>query len=476
MRFSLSMKPLLNLTFWVWLCSCIWVTGVDSKAADRPNFVIFIADDVSVNDFGCYGNDVVKTPNIDKLAAEGMLFHNAYLTISSCSPSRNSIITGRYPHNTGASELHRILPEEQIRFPELLKENGYHTVLSGKVHGITTEDRAFNIITEGGWPEEPSASKDWVQLTKDRPLNKPFLFWFASVDAHRPWETSDHIQQYDPAEVMVPPYMKDDQATREDLAAYYHEISRFDDYIGQVIAVLKEQGDFENTMILVMADNGRPFKGAKTSLYDSGIKTPFVLRYPKLISPSKHSKSIVSAIDIAPTILEIAGLKIPEQVQGVSFKPILHNEKASVRDVAFAERNWHVYKSHQRLVRFKNIAYIKDNYPTHHSSGSYNLLHDRSTGEVGNPESNSPIEKLFILDQDPHQITNQANNPEYRSVLLMARRLLEQWTFETGDTVPTNPTPDRDPDSGIRNPHREQPGKSEDAESILNPGPIRITN
>ena len=152
---------------------------------ERPNIIFFIADDVSQDDFGCYGHPSIKTPNVDRLAAIGLRFYNAYLAISSCSPSRCSTITGRYPHNTGAPELHSGLPDDQIRFPELLKEAGYYTVLSGKNHMFGNKDRAFDKITKGGGP---SSSEDWVDHVRDRPKDQPFFFWFAAVDAHRAWQ------------------------------------------------------------------------------------------------------------------------------------------------------------------------------------------------------------------------------------------------------------------------------------------------
>ncbi len=135
-----------------------------AQAAEKPNIVFFLADDVSQEDFGCYGHPTIKTPNIDALAAQGMRFDNAYLTTSSCSPTRCSIITGRYPHNTGAPELHVNLPDSQIRFPELLRKGGYFTVLSGKNHMFEDTDRAFDKITGGGGPGREA---DWVQHVKD---------------------------------------------------------------------------------------------------------------------------------------------------------------------------------------------------------------------------------------------------------------------------------------------------------------------
>ena len=221
--------------------------------ANKANVVFFIADDVSQEDFGCYGHPVIQTPNVDALAKKGMRFENAYLTTSSCSPSRCSIITGRYPHNTGAPELHVRLPQEQVRFPELLREAGYYTVLSGKNHMFGNKDRSFDRITGGGGPGK---EKDWVEHVRERPKDKPFFFWFASTDAHRAWSITEEAPRYDPKEVIIPPYLVDTPITREDLTGYYHEVSRFDYYVGLVTDELKKQGVLDNTMIVVAADNG----------------------------------------------------------------------------------------------------------------------------------------------------------------------------------------------------------------------------
>ena len=217
------MKHTMNLNSLL-LAALMVISSVgNSMAAEstRPNIIFFIADDVSQEDFGCYGHPSIKTPNIDALASKGMRFDNAYLTISSCSPSRCSIITGRYPHNTGAPELHVKLPDSQIRFPELLREAGYHTVLSGKNHMFKNKDRAFDKITGGGGP---SGSEDWLKHLKDRPKEKPFFFWFAAYDAHRGWAKTKVAPSYGSEEMVIPPYMVDTAVTREDLASYYHEV------------------------------------------------------------------------------------------------------------------------------------------------------------------------------------------------------------------------------------------------------------
>lgn len=467
-------------------------------SSERPNIVFFIADDVSQDDFGCYGHPVIKTPHIDSLAANGMRFDNAYLTTSSCSPSRCSIITGRYPHNTGAPELHVRLPLQQIRFPELLREAGYYAVLSGKNHMFGNKDRAFDRITGGGGPGK---EEDWVGHIKERPRDQPFFFWFASTDAHRPWNITKEAPKYDPKEVIIPPYLVDTPITREDLTGYYHEVSRFDYYIGLVTAELKRQEVLENTMIVVAADNGRPFPRCKSRLYGSGIKTPWVVHYPKLIQKSSVTSSFVSVIDLSVTCLELAGVKGPPCIQGRSFLPILKDPNAQVREVVFAEHNWHVYKNHERMVRFEDYLYIKNNYPN-----QPNLCYESDdhypAGEelwkahaVGKTQPNQqqvfanpcPPEELFQVKEDPHQLSNLIGDKKHTKALKQARAFLAKWTEQTGDSIPDNPTPDRHAPPKIkdgkvlppgkaktRNPHAEMPGASRNATQINHPGPIKI--
>ncbi len=476
----------------------LFLGAVVAVEASPPNFVFFIADDVSQDDFGCYGHPTIKTPHVDALAAAGMRFDNAYLTTSSCSPSRCSIITGRYPHNTGAPELHVRLPDSQIRFPELLREAGYYTVLSGKNHMFGNEDRAFDTITDGGGPGK---EEDWLGHVQNRPKDKPFFFWFASSDAHRDWTINEDAPTYDPADVIVPPYLVDTIITREDLASYYHEVSRYDHFIGVVTAELERQGVLDNTLIVVAADNGRPFPRCKSRLYDSGIKTPWVVHFPDVVKTPSVTESLVSVIDLSATCLELAGIDKPDYIQGQSFLPILRDPNAQVRELVFSEHNWHVYKNHERMVRFGDFVYVKNNYPNQPNlayesdtkfPAGLELWKAHAAGRTtaaqqqvfANP---CPEEELFLLSKDPHQLTNLAENPEYESVLEQARGLIADWTEQTGDTIPENPTPHRHTPPRIvngeilpagdyteRTPHAEMPGAARNAMSINHPGPLRL--
>ena len=159
-----------------------------SGAKERPNVILIIGDDISWNDLGCYGNRFIRTPNVDRLAASGIRFTNTFLTASSCSPSRCSIITGRYPHNTGAAELHTPLPEDQLPFPLRLKESGYWCAQGGKWHLGDETKRAFDEVRNKQNEKDPGAEGEWLPLLQNRPKDKPFFMWFASIDAHRGWD------------------------------------------------------------------------------------------------------------------------------------------------------------------------------------------------------------------------------------------------------------------------------------------------
>lgn len=476
------------------------VLACSAWSGQTPNFVFFIADDVSQDDFGCYGHPTIQTPNTDALAASGMRFDNAYLTTSSCSPSRCSIITGRYPHNTGAPELHVKLPATQIRFPELLRKAGYYTVLSGKNHMFGNQDRAFDKITRGGGP---GSEADWVGHVKDRPRDKPFFFWFAATDAHRSWQISEHAPVYSLDDIVVAPYLYDSKLTRKDLADYYHEVSRYDYYIGQVTAELRAQGVLDNTVIVVAADNGRPFPRCKSRMYDSGIKTPWVVHYPDLIKRPSVSASLISVIDLSATCLDLAGIPKPDCIQGQSFVPILKNPDATVRDVIFAEHNWHVYKNHERMLRFGDYLYIRNNFPNqpnlcYESDNSFpagdelwkahaaGKTHAQQQQVFANP---CPPEELYRVSQDIHQLTSLVDNPQYADTLSEARKLLKTWTQQTGDTIPANPRLNRHAPPRIehgkiipkgKKPKRsgpiEMPGAATNATEINHPGPVRLTD
>ncbi|MEX0322706.1 MAG: sulfatase-like hydrolase/transferase [Puniceicoccaceae bacterium] len=420
--------------------------------AERPNFIVVIGDDISQEDFGCYGHPHIRTPHVDQLAKDGIRFDAAFLTASSCSPSRNSILSGRYPHNTGAQHLHLPLPADSITIPKLFQQAGYHTVSAGKYHSGEHIANHFDVIMRGG----PSGSEKWIEVLQERPKDKPFFMWLASLDAHRGWSAQDIPQPHTHDEVVIPPYLLDNEASREDFAQYYNEISRLDSNLGLVRAELEKQEVADNTFILFMADNGRPMPRCKNTCYDSGLKTPFIVYYPPVTDANKGkaTSSLVSAVDIAPTLMDLAGIDSSDTFQGKSFKPVLKNPKKSIRKEVFGEKNWHDYAGHERMVRTSEFLYIRNSFPELDLvpaadcwKGGYaeilELYKQDSLPEhfdwVGD---HRPAEVLFKVSEDPDQLVNLSANPEYSDVLEKMQGKLDDWVEKTDDVVPDNPVSD----------------------------------
>jgi arylsulfatase A-like enzyme len=422
-----------------------------------PNFVVIIADDVSWDDIGCYGNIQVKTPNIDMLAYEGIKFTNLFLTASSSSPSRNSIITGRYPHNTGGSELHTEPPDFMLSFPEILRQKGYYTVQAGKFHMGPYARRGFDLINENGKLNGDGGEELWVKCIKERPPEKPFFMWFAAMDAHRVWGPNDFSGAHSPDAIDPPFYLAKGKRTKADLAKYYDEIFRLDHYIGLVYNELERQGVANNTVIIIMADNGRPFPHSKTRVNDRGLKTPFIIHWPAGVGTKpKECSSLISSIDIAPTILELATAEIPAVIQGRSFVKLLNNPGRKFRNYVFAEHNWHDYEAHERMVRTKDFLYILNSRPHFPQIGpadavgspSYAELDSlRKTGSISSEQAEifkSPrlSEELYKTASDPEQFKNVAQISGYNRKLSRLRAILKGWMTETGDNIPENLTRD----------------------------------
>lgn len=434
------------------------LSAISLKAqTEKPNVIIMIADDVSWDDIGCYGNSQVNTPHMDALAEQGLMFTNAYLTISSCSPSRNSIMTGRYPHNTGAAELHTEPPIDFQAFPELLRKEGYYSLQAGKFHMGAYAERAFDVIYRK--PEETGdgGEKFWLKGLQERPKDQPFFMWLAAYDAHRVWGPNEFSGTHKADSLKPPFYLVDGNETRKDLAQYYDEIYRFDHYVGQVVEELRRQEVFEHTLIIIMADNGRPFPHSKTRVNDRGLKTPFLISWPERITQKGEScEALISAIDIAPTILAVADVDIPQAIQGVSFEDVLDSPQSDFRTHIFGEHNWHDYEAHERMVRNERYMYILNSRPNTPQMGPADAVQSPSHKELNQLRAQgklSPIqadifmlprpqEELYDLQTDPQQLVNVASVPSYETALIEMRKTLKEWMEQTGDDIPAFLTED----------------------------------
>lgn len=438
-------------------------------SATRPegaprNVVIFIADDLGYGDLSVYGHPVLRTPNLDRMAAEGVRFDAAFLTISSCSPSRASILTGRYPHSTGAPDLHQPLPAGQRTLARALGELGWWRVATGKWHLGDAERRNWDRVEEVQGAETATSAR---RLLAERPKDRPFLLWIATWDPHRPFDEPQPSPQ-DPAAVVLPPYLPDHPKIRAEMAKYYDEIGRLDRHVGEIRAALEAEGELDRTMFVFLSDNGMPFPRAKTTLYDSGVRTPLIVRAPGLVPAGSVQKGLASVVDLAPTILELAGAS-PGPAQGRSLLPMLRDPSARTRDAVFAEANWHDYAQFTRSVRTDRWLLVRNYYrdvPLWNSVDSIDaptwqgVLELRKAGKLTPAQeylfvAPRPFEELYDLEADPHSLVDVGSRPEHAAVLAGLRARLDRWRAETADALPSERKPDGWTREGIPLPHNQ---------------------
>lgn len=449
-----------------------------SRTDPRPNIILIIADDMAWDDSSPYGHPNIKTPNIQRLADEGMRFDNAFLTISSCSPSRASIITGRYPHQTNAEELHWPVPAEQITFVEKLRAAGYWTGAAGKWHlGDALRERfdeirevdtsGFQLPTgEAGKAgkfkeslegEAQSGCADWIPLMRVRDKTKPFFLWLAALDPHRPYHENIIANGARAEDVRLAPYHADTPETRKDYTVYYDEITRLDQYVGRVMAELKKQGVDQNTMVLFFSDNGRPFPRDKTTVYDSGIKTPWIVRWPAKVKAGSSSSRLVSSVDIARSALDIAGIdQVPDSFEGKSFIPLLKDPQTPIRQFIYAEKNWHDFEDHVRAVRNERYKYIRNYYPDLPQTPSADSARSPTFQAILTLDKQGkllphqrtcliaprPREELYDTKTDPHELNNLIDDGQHKILLTTLRDALKNWEKRTHDYVPELRTAD----------------------------------
>jgi arylsulfatase A-like enzyme len=401
-------------------------------------------------------------------------------------------MTGRYPHNTGAAELHTEPPLDMISLPGVLKEEGYFTAQSGKFHMGKYIESSFDVITRT--PEETGdgGEKSWVKVLRERPQPQPFFLWYAAFDAHRDWGPNPFTTTHNPEEVTPPFYLIDGKETKEDLAKYYDEIKRFDHHIGLVVEELKNQNIINNTMIIIMADNGRPFPHSKTRVNDRGMKTPFIVYWPEKIKKAALCQSLVSVIDIAPTITSLADAEPAPSFQGRSFEKLFEQPITPFRNFVFAEHNWHDYEAHERMVRSTDFMYILNSRPMQPQMGPADAVGSPSFKELKMALAQEnlttiqsdifitprPKEELYHCHKDPLQLLNMASIPKYQAELKNLQTILTKWLEETGDDIPAILTPDwylHKPGyirTSVHGNRGTMPGTKNNATRLNHPGPF----
>jgi N-sulfoglucosamine sulfohydrolase len=442
----IAKKPTLYLCLILLVGLAVSHLTVRGQSQGKPDILVFIADDAGWRDFGCYGNPAIRTPNIDALAAAGLRMERAFVTSPQCSPSRTSMLTGEYAHTLGTEDLHTPLPEGKRTLAAYLKESGYFTGLIRKSHIGPDGLEQFDFTHDASDESQIAEFSNFL----DQAGSGPFFMWYGFIDPHRSYTEGAFSPPHRPEEVIVPPYLADTEDTRADLALYYDEIGRLDRNIGLAVEELKRRGRYENTLIIILSDNGKPFSRAKGTLYDEGIRTPLIFHWPDRIANGRVSGELVSLISLAPTLLEAAGLSIPESMTGRSLLPLLMGEPFSGDRYIFAERNWHDCDEHMRCIRSDTFKLIKNAYiewphgtaadlagsPSHQE-----LLRLRREGKLTPAQADifqvpRPVIELYNVIDDPWELNNLAWDVRYRGIILGMHRELLDWMQRSGDFPP----------------------------------------
>jgi len=423
----------------------------------RPNILLLLADDWGVH-AGVYGTKGIQTPTFDRLVEEGVSFERAFSSTPSCTPARGALLTGQHTWRLGPGmNLFSTLPSSLPVYQDLLEQAGYFV-------GYTRKGWGPGNVKAGGRTRNPAGPEfeDFKTFLEQKPSDQPFSFWFGSYDPHRRY--SDELRQkmgIDPSEVEVPAYMPDVDETRKDIANYYAEVQRFDRESGELISLLKEAGELENTLIVMTGDHGWPFPRAKANLYDPGTHVPFVIWWPEKMKVDNKGRIISDFIqfsDLAPTFLQAAGVEIPSQMTGRSLLSILLNTREgrieAFRSYALLalERHARCRKNNlgypSRAIRTENYLYIRNYKPDRWASGSpyyrtnegifgdtdYGYAKAYMIDQAEDPRIHSlfmqsfgkrPTEELYELHEDPDQMHNLANDPDYKHIRKMLSRLMQ---------------------------------------------------
>jgi N-sulfoglucosamine sulfohydrolase len=462
-----------------------------AASASRPNLLFILSDDQSVPHAGCYGEKGIKTPNLDRFASEGMCFDKHFCGAPQCVPSRATFMTGRSPVSVRITRFSSPLPADVPALPDLLRASGYFTGICRREYHLDGPGGRLGPVTGAVFDRHPelrtfSNRVDFLDHGSPRaqtvpivnrfldqvPQGKPFFLWISFNDPHPPWDRNAIPEPHDPQKITMPPYLPDLPEMRNDLARYYDEIARMDEEFQWVMDILAKRGLATNTLVVFMGDNGYAFPHGKGSLYDPGLNTPLLVRWPGIIKPGTRSSVLISGEDIAPTLLDAAGAPVPKQMSGRSFLNLLLGKPFEPRQFVFAERGPHGQGTfnentkantfdQSRCVRSKQFKLIYNctphqiYAPVDSVGESYwqRMLALHAEGKLApqferayftNPR---PVYELYDVERDPGELNNLAGQAQYHETERELKAALQEKMILDYDYLPL-PLDDKAPAPG----------------------------
>ncbi len=466
-------------------CTCLLVAaaGVSRAQSKRPNIVFAISDDQSWMHAGAYGDKATRTPAFDRVAREGVLFNYAYAAAPSCSPSRAAILTGRNIWELEESGiLLGILKAKFDVFTLELEDAGYEVAATGKTWapGRVSEHWTRNPLGKqfadrkipedqrrpGLNPLDYAANFDDFFAQRDK--SKPFFFWLGATEPHQSYDVGSWKRAGKKlADARLPSWLPDNPVTRGEILDYGIEIEHFDTHVGRVLATLEKAGELDNTVVIVTSDHGNPLPRSKCNLYDGGLRVPFAVRWPEKIPAGRKVDDFISLADMAPTLLEIAGVPVPEVMSARSFWNVLQSSAQGLvdrtRDFVTGGFERHTPARRDgvgypmRMIRTHKYQYIRNYEPDRWPAGDpdYNSVPQGLFGDVDRGETKAylidhardpevlpyylmafgrrPAEELYDMEKDPEQLHNVADEQEYAAVKDDLARRLRAYLDKTGD-------------------------------------------
>ncbi|MGF1578806.1 MAG: sulfatase [Gemmataceae bacterium] len=425
-----------------------------SLLADQPNFVFIIADDATYNDMECYGGQA-KTPNMNKLCQQGMKFTHCFQQAPMCSPTRHAIYTAIYPVKSGAHPNHTFVKKGTKSVANYLRALGYRVALSGKTHIQPRESFPFEYLNEGkgfrkkGQRNNPNfkAIKQFLRQCKNK--KTPFCLFACSNEPHSPWNKGDP-SKYPPEKLKLPPYFVDTPVTRENFSRYLAEITYYDWQVGECVKLLDELGLSENTLVMVVSEQGNSFPFAKWTCYDMGLASGMIVRWPGRVRPGSTTDAMVEYVDIVPTFLEAAGGKQPTEVDGRSFLPVLLGKaKEHKKHVYGLQTSRGIINGPKgygiRTVRSQKYRYIINLDPKAKFKNAVFRSQfwkswvekaeagDKHAKAMVNRYEMRPAEELYDVTSNRNNMKNVANDPQLAEVKRDLRQRLQAWMELQGD-------------------------------------------
>lgn len=433
----------ISLSFVILLISAAMPVVV--AAAAPPNMLLIIADDCTYRDLEVYGGQA-KTPHLNRLADEGMKFTRCFQAAPMCSPTRHCLYSGLYPVKSGAYPNHTMAYDWVKSIAHYLQTAGYSTHLSGKRH---INPRSVFPFEYSGKNNNPDPQAFAEVLKRSGETNEPFLFIAASNEPHTPWNKGD-ASQYPPESLQLPPVLADSPDTRAGFSKYLAEITYFDSQVGDLVELLDRSPLSDNTLVIVLSEQGNSYPFAKWTCYEAGLQSGCVVRWPGKVKAGTTSDALIEYVDVVPTFLEAAGIARPDILDGRSFLPILTGAATTHKSHVFGLQTTRGIingSEHYgiRSVRDQRFRYIRNLTPeaTFQNAATKDPTFQswKRMAAEGNAHAerlvhnyqHRPAEELYDCEKDPWNQKNLVSDPEHADRLEKLRSELDAWMEQQGD-------------------------------------------